>query len=458
MLKFEDLPDIILEEIFDLIPPYGLIKLSTLNKFFNKFISRMIFNKKCNLVPEFYIDDKFRDEFITRNGNNMNHLSVVSNNNIRYLKLCPNISSLSIHCYNNLNELGLAIASNSFPRLRTLKLKISCEKSEFITFLLTIKPTLYNIENLHIERFRYRLDETIGYLNTNKLDEVVSYLNPNKLKILKICSDFSSIVDLDSLKQLDELKSLKLLSVTCYKRLYNRVFHDIVLYESPTKFDVTLKYFNGYLEQHKNLSRFNEIYIDTVNGEFDFRTLNKIDKQKIRALGYINHKMLETIDLKSLVNLKKVSITEKDELPIIIGSISSVSTIHTIELCFVEQPIKPHKLVSLRDFDLRKIKHTNTYYHKRPLNKQHFIQCSFIKQLTFINCFVSLQDIFDALYLFPNIESVTFKKFTFKKYKEKIVYSLSSPILFQFIEVRFEYNKTETMNILNKDPLITLIK
>ncbi|KAI9297333.1 hypothetical protein K502DRAFT_347160 [Neoconidiobolus thromboides FSU 785] len=459
MLKFEDLSDIILEEILNSVSPYELIRLRTLNRFFNKFISIMVFNKRCNSIPAFYIDDEFRDKFITRNGNNMNHLSVGSNDNIQYLKLCPNISSLSVYCYNDLNELGLAIASNPFPRLRTLKLEVSCERPEFITFLLIIKLILYNIENLHIERFKYKLDEVINYINPNKLDEVVSYLNPDKLKVLNFRSLFGSIVDLDSLKQIkNELKGLKLLSVTCYKRFYNRVFDDLVFYESPTKFNITLKHFNGYLNQYKDLSKFNEIYIDTINEEFDFRILDKINKHKIRALGYINPTMLELIDLKVLSNLKKVSIMEKDELPSIIASISSVLTIHTIELCFLEQVFKPDKLISLRDFDLRKIKHTNTYYHKRPLNKQHFIQCSFIKQLTFVNCFVSLQDIFDVLYLFPNIESVTLKKFTFKKCKEKIVYSLSNPILFQFIKIQFECNKTEIMDILNKDSLITLIK
>ncbi|KAI9298401.1 hypothetical protein K502DRAFT_346132 [Neoconidiobolus thromboides FSU 785] len=156
-LKFDLLPDLLLERIFKLSDPFELFKYRFLSKYLFGIVSRVI---KYNLTFSVYNQEGFDKywyyqlKFIKENGQLMRHININSTI-INYLNYCPNIKSIE-YVTTPGNEIDMKFESLELElsRLKKLILKLS----NFPSLLNIFLGSLNQVEVFEYEGVIYLLE------------------------------------------------------------------------------------------------------------------------------------------------------------------------------------------------------------------------------------------------------------------------------------------------------------
>ncbi|KAI9291907.1 hypothetical protein K502DRAFT_332797 [Neoconidiobolus thromboides FSU 785] len=197
-LKFDQLPDILLEEVFKLLNPNELFNYCFLNKCLFKIIDCVI---KYNLTYSVYYFGEYQNyqkEFIEKNRLLMTHI-VIESDPSKYLNSCPNLKSIEFYGINSeINDDSSEISNSEIhdsatetrAELPGLK-KLGIFGLSYMDALSLFKSYLNQIEVFEIEGSEITIKDLIRDFNANKL------------KALRIYSEYNLyLVGLDVIKAL----------------------------------------------------------------------------------------------------------------------------------------------------------------------------------------------------------------------------------------------------------------
>ncbi|KAI9296737.1 hypothetical protein K502DRAFT_158272 [Neoconidiobolus thromboides FSU 785] len=404
VLKFCQLSDVLLEDIFKLLHPEELFDLCFLSKELFDIVNRVI---KYHSIYSVYFQvgftkyQKYQYKFILENGILMNHI-YVKDDTIRFLDSCPNLTS--IHA--SIDTVDINKLEIELPKLR----KLSIDSSNF-------KESL-NVFNSYLNQVV--VFECIG-LNIS-IEEVVKELNPDKLIALKVYS----IGGID-IKGLDTIKTkfinLRRLNLKSDEHIeINNQINPSINFVSNLKIEIrgylgndfNIKYF-GDLNKIKGikLMNYNSLYFNNNNKH---NNMVLIENSNVVGLGYFNPRNPINYDLLKIPTLKDVYFWDFTK-----------ETLNLIPLLTSTQIIN---FGSIR-LDLEKL------FAKLDLTRNDFydekfklLQSSLIKEIK-INCLYSTFEAFAFfLSLFPNLKVIKAEALYFINRDTGLDYVHTAPLIF----------------------------
>ncbi|KAI9291742.1 hypothetical protein K502DRAFT_332928 [Neoconidiobolus thromboides FSU 785] len=386
-LQFEQLSDILLQEIFEFIDVKDLFKFRFLNKYLFKIVNRVI---KRNLIYSIYnqngIDDKFGDyqnNFIIQYGPQMRHININSCN-IYLLSYCPNIESIR---YNYLDGED-------------------CEKYELTEGLPKLRKMVMNLNYFQksMDYFSTYLNqlEVFGITGTNiTIGNCIKYFNPNKLYSFIVIGKGNLYLDgLDHIKRyFYKLKVLKIHSESDFTTQRNELrsnisFNSNLKLEVKGRFSFSIKCF-GDLKQLKSVKLFNNIYIHLDKNKRQ-DSIKLVEGSNILSLGYFHSNDFINC-CKNLPSLKEICIYFFSIESL--ASIALLTNIQTLHFTYLKNRFDgiDRKFILSND-DACKV-------------KCNLDKCQFIKEITFDSFSASFEEFCYFLSFFPNLGILKIKNF-----------------------------------------------
>ncbi|KAI9291330.1 hypothetical protein K502DRAFT_326333 [Neoconidiobolus thromboides FSU 785] len=435
-IKFEYLPTVILGQVFDYLHPQQLFEVCSLNKYFFLMISKKIYS---NLSSSVYLEDskysRLQLEFIKLNSKKMRFITIFNDDELPNLTLCNNIRSLSIDYDVDITQLKLSSSSNSFPNLK--KLDLYGESNNYQSNLLSFKYLFNQIESFSIQS------------DTIDVDIIVNYFNEEKLKYLTIISN--SDISNSHLTQLrNKFVNLKYFLINDGSS--DQTFYsDYVLFlHSTNKFKINTNVYIDYLSGIEGLLDYDQIYFNADWKEVDKNIFDKVDKKKVRALGYMTPSLLHLYNLNLFPKLSKIIVRARDDLKEILDIISSIPGITTLEIDFTEA----NRLIRLKCFEV--INHEDQDEYCSSL-----IQYKTIEKLVIKYSQSYLQDVLNILCLFPSIQLVSLSNCYFVDQDfNDINIEFNELIYFQFNNIMFHDASADLEKLkssLSRNPFIEII-
>ncbi|KAI9298479.1 hypothetical protein K502DRAFT_327374 [Neoconidiobolus thromboides FSU 785] len=429
-LKFEQLSDILLEDIFKLLHPRELFNLRFLSKYLHLIVSRTIkYNLTYSVYNKFEYNKywSYQKKFINENGILMKHLNICDET-IEYLNSCPNI--ISINCRHIFDDTKVELN----VELTNLK-KITIDSRRYSRSL-----NLFYKYLKHIELF-----EVIGY--DISIENIIEYLNLGKLKSFKVYSYNNLNIDgLDIIKtRCSELKLVSIKSneyISTSSDLNSKIdFNSNLKLEIAGKFTPTfnIKHF-GDLKRLNSVKfiDFHGLYFD-INNEYD--SIELLENSNIVALGYLNPNYVINCAFLKLSSLREVYIANLSKELLI--SISQLSTIQTVHFGHLNSNIE--KVFS------------NSYLKGNDAHKEYnSIKCKFVKQIKVETLYTTFAMFLYLLSFFPNLGMFKVETFNLTNVHVRIDYEPTTPLL--FIAPVALYMDRALFDELENDPMLDWIK
>ncbi|KAI9295246.1 hypothetical protein K502DRAFT_365174 [Neoconidiobolus thromboides FSU 785] len=251
-LKFDDLPVLLLEEVFECLNPIELFDIQYLNRYLYQVINKVINYNSIYSMYDNTIYGLYQERFIKENGKLIRHLNL-SEKKLELINYCPNLTSIKFGefirsdydgDYNckitmKLPKLKKLILSTYVNSIKLLGLFSCCldqiefiEVNEFSKYDGEVKKVikyfnadvvkkieLYYGGNLSLDGLdtikakftklkMLRLLANNNVFNSTKLDPAISFVSHLKLEIE---GNLTVNFDINSLGNLQNLRSLKLL-------------------------------------------------------------------------------------------------------------------------------------------------------------------------------------------------------------------------------------------------------
>ncbi|KAI9291310.1 hypothetical protein K502DRAFT_358122 [Neoconidiobolus thromboides FSU 785] len=426
-LRFDQLPDIVIEDVFKHVNPSKLFDLCFLNKSLFKNVRHVI---KYSLVHSIYSSseyaehNQYQQRFIKENGLLMKHINI-NTYTLDELRNCPNITSLK-YCDKRVKKDRNTKDSRVNFQLKNLK-KIVITSKVHIDSLDLFANYLNSIKRLVL----------YGPINTC-IKEVIEYLNPNGLKSLVLCSNES--LDLDGL---DIIKArfieLKLLQLSAKKGFVKpNEFNNDLTFSSKLELKLVGHISSDIIRLFGDLKRLKSIkLIDNSSAFFeknDDYVRNLLEGSDIITLGHLCLENRIDDSFIRISTVKEVCIRELSRE--LLRSISSVSNIQKVSFKKVQNSIEYPYYIIWESNDLRKS-----------------LQCKFIKHLEIKTYKNTLRKFMCFLSMFPNLESIKIKNLVLKYNNKQDTHTLTIlPIVITSIK-----NKT-FLELVRKNPVINWYK
>ncbi|KAI9298549.1 hypothetical protein K502DRAFT_362294 [Neoconidiobolus thromboides FSU 785] len=401
-LSFTDLSDVLLEEIFQFINPEQLFELRLLNEVIYNIVNKVI---KINLIYSNYNHSKHRRyksyqlKFIKENGSLMKHLNITSNE-MEYIGYCSNIVSLYyenlFNSSDNNNELGV-----SLPKLKRLVIKSL--DSGLTHYLELFSRYLTQIEMIEVYTYNLNMGTVINYLNPGILKSLKLHVTGGDLELHGLDRIKSEFVNLKVLY----LKSKDHISVPInFSFNLSFIAHVKLELEGPLDFDFIVNYF-GDLKVFESIKLIDNSSPGLIGNDVTI-DLTLFEGVKLNTLGYISMKNNTGFELLKLPSLKQVYI--KNLSKDLLRSIASLPNVNTI-------------YIDRLYFDIKEMA------YETNINETCNYKCTHIKNIT-INYFYPLvEEFFDFLSFFPNLQLIRINKFNLMDVNTESIFELKTPLL-----------------------------
>ncbi|KAI9298404.1 hypothetical protein K502DRAFT_346136 [Neoconidiobolus thromboides FSU 785] len=436
-LKFDLLPDLLLEEIFKLLDPGELFELRFLSKYLFGIASKAIkVNLTYSVYNHHYSFEEYRhiqEVFIKQNGPLMKHI-IINQNIVDHITYCPNLISLKFEpdLNDDFDQQGVTVD------FKLPKVKLPGLKKLFLS-LFEYSPTLGMFADYlnQVEDFEYEGCNLV-------IKDIISYFNPNNLKSLKLFSLYNLDCDgLDVIKsKFNNLKVLHLRShcsiLTSTKINPNVNFssnlHLVIKERANCNFNI--EYF-GILKQLKSIKLINGpgVYFDINNKE---KIIESAKDSNIITLGYFDSKHQVNKDFLKLSTLTDVCITRLFEE--LLSSISLLQHIRVIHIGQIDSYTDIHDKFKLNEDE--------------KFDEKHYsLRCKFVKQAK-IGYFVNGYNVItNLLFLFPSLAilKIEYIEDNSVDININLDFNLTTHLL---IIIPFLYKNTRFHNQLNENPMI----
>ncbi|KAI9291639.1 hypothetical protein K502DRAFT_326180, partial [Neoconidiobolus thromboides FSU 785] len=415
-LRFDELPDILLEAIFKQLNSEELFNYRFLNKYLFKVINYII---KYNLTYSVYYVGKYinyQQKFIENYGSLMKHINI-GNNNFGIVNICPNLISLAYERQfddfneedDNDSEDKSNIGSSNGRKDNKLRIKIKLPNLKKISI-----SSIYYLESLGLFKDYLNQIDTFEIIGDDIIiKDVVQYLNSTKLQSFKLYSfDYLDLDGLDRIKI--EFTKLKLLQMETTDIIATPAeFNPNFNFISNLKLQVRGEFNDFDITCFGNLKKLKSVELVDFSGslfEVDdsgISNMKLIQDSNVTTLGHLNSKAQfnEFMKLTTLkeIYIKKLSIE-------LLNFISLLSNVHKI---YIEK------------FD---IKARELFIDSIVASKIN--ECKFIKKIEIEGLHESLKTFKCFLSIFPNLEIVIINNFAIIKTNQNTNYKYDTPLLF----------------------------
>ncbi|KAI9291906.1 hypothetical protein K502DRAFT_326065 [Neoconidiobolus thromboides FSU 785] len=420
-LKFDQLPDVLLEGIFKQSDPKELFKYRFLNKYLLKIINYVI---NYNLIHSLYYSgnldcyDAYQQRFIEQNGSLMKHLIIEGHGTV-YLKYNP---KLFIHYIENNGDVNNDSSKTKTNLSQLRKLIISGYDDERL--LNSDKYCLNQIEVFEVSGSYIVVKDIIQYFNPNKLKSFIVYsvkrLNLdgldvlkskfNKLKVLKLEADEIVIPSNKLDSKLSFVSRLDLeINAGRFNSFNFNYFGDLKKLKSIKLIDRSGDIFRVD-STNKNLKMIMGSNIITL-GHFDFESSTNFSSKYTTVFGI---KVPVDSSLKSPVAYELMKLSSLKE--IYIKEISA----NLLKYISLFRNIQKIQISNHNKIGKAEIEH---------IIKNSLFKCKFIKQIEIKHFRASFRDLVFLSLVFPNLKvfkaTVTFH---LSEYKQSDYY-ITSPLL-----------------------------
>ncbi|KAI9292028.1 hypothetical protein K502DRAFT_367957 [Neoconidiobolus thromboides FSU 785] len=400
LFNIDQLPDLLIQCIFNYIKPIELFQYLILNKRINKIIQYLI---KINLIQSNYhltnsYCYKLQQNYIELNFNLITHLIISTNDSYRLLLLCPNLKAISFLFTHKSNT---AIINNyltaKFNKLKHIKLRYPGRIIDDL--LLQLKSLLCIIKTIDIDTYSLKLDKLIQVINYDKVTSIkikCFKLNLDGLSILKQYTHLTQlkfIVDILTIpiEYNDTLnfKALKVLSIIA-RKTYSFQPYYLGDLSQLIHLELYLNQFNDYQAITPSISTFTSISTSTSTSTSTAIPSVPIINLNLKKLGFIQYDFLIINNyLASMISLNHIIIKFSDEFYAVLSVILTLPNLQSLEflsLCFYKQSLATKTDTSI--LSLQSMSLTSNFN---------------ITKLTFNSSTFSIKLMFSLLALFPNL-------------------------------------------------------
>ncbi|KAI9298241.1 hypothetical protein K502DRAFT_346252 [Neoconidiobolus thromboides FSU 785] len=478
--KFEQLTDLLLEDIFKLLHPEEAIELCFLSKDLFSIVSRVIrYNSTYSLYNQRGCSKywSYQEKFIMENGELMKHINIKSEN-IEYLNYCSNIKSIhyldrpdynseddrdnsnsgaisyndNIGSSNNdsnnttddIGNNGDDISDRNSKHNDNLKLNAKMPKLKKISIDTNKNGKPLNLFGEYLSQLE--IFEYTGFIRS--IETIIKHLNPDKLKLLTL--DIKGILILDGLDiiktEFNKLIALKLHVFGSISPLYDT--NHIPEFNSNLELEIVNNMFRFSIDYFRDLRQLKSVKLvdystfnlNIVDNYCD--CLKSFKSSNIIALGCFNPEKAITYDFLKLSTLKEVYFKYISK-----GLLSSISLLPNIQTIYFSNL---HIYSGI--FDYAAFSKDNFYK-----NGYDLIKCKFIKQIHIRDYYVTIEEFLYLISLFPNLEVVKGTNFLLEQIEVlDYKYIKFTPLL--LIKSFDTYDKDAIDELLKYIPLLLWIK
>ncbi|KAI9297000.1 hypothetical protein K502DRAFT_328609 [Neoconidiobolus thromboides FSU 785] len=377
-IKFDQLPDIVLEAIFKLVKPDELFNYRLLNKYIYKVVNYVI--KQKLMSSDFRLSQKYSDHqerFIKENPLLMKHIDI-GNKNLEYINQCQNVTSMDYTASFAVTNENMTIFDETTIKFPNLKRLFIC------SYRMAKLPTFFDNCLDQVETLIIGGDDI-------SINATIQHRNLSNLRIFVFFSDHHLNLDgIDLLKT--KFNRLKRLILATSGTLFTPArFNPNINFNSNLELEIRGEFEELDISCLGNLQKLKRVKFIDQSGKYfgineNYNTIKFIEEGNIACLGFLGSTYPIDNSFLKLSTLKEIFVKRLS-----IDVLKAIYLLPNIQKMDISEPDSG----ILDTIDI----------------SNDSIKCNFIKQIVVNRFDNTLQDFASFLSLFPNLESI--KIYTF---------------------------------------------
>ncbi|KAI9295691.1 hypothetical protein K502DRAFT_348797 [Neoconidiobolus thromboides FSU 785] len=389
-LTFDNLPDLVLIEIFHQCTPVSLFGLALLNKRIYNIVFEVIrSNFEWNIYEKCGGEYKrLQKQFIKNNINKVKSLSIYNVDSLKLLDSCSNVKKINLNAFVALPHWDEIIVSNKLLMLTNLK--VTLKVTDYDKFVSIFKDILHNIVNFEV------------YIEEFYLAKFIEILNPYKLKCLKVESMCLNLNELEIFK--GRFVKLGALQLYGYEIKIPTGFKDESSFQSLKKLNIVGSPSHNFkLDYLGDLGMITLLNINLLGFEHDLILFKDSSKSKVQTLKLRECINFNLNNVSDMPLLKKVSIHGNELFMIMIEDVLPQSNIRIFEARELYYP-EVRYLTKQSDSLINNYSYLSNYKEELKLNIS--IISKSVMEFTIKSSCITFQSFFNTIKSFPNLTLV----------------------------------------------------